>query len=100
MQRFSVAGPFFLNEKYINNFSEKITWLLFKGMGLVRLLLISALAATLMGCSSASQQTRQSFADSGLYQAYRQQSPQMYSKRRVPPSRTVTTNNPNRKNNA
>jgi len=25
IQRFSVAGPFFLNEKYINNFSEKIT---------------------------------------------------------------------------
>jgi len=99
MQRFSVAGPFFLNEKYINNFSEKITWLLFKGMGLVRLLLISALAATLIGCSSASQQTRQSFADSGLYQAYQQQSSQMYSKRRVLPGRTVTANSRHRKNN-
>jgi len=99
MQRFSVAGPFFLNEKCINNFSEKITWLLFKGMGLVRLLLISALAATLIGCSSASQQTRQSFADSGQYQAYQQQSPQMYSKRRVLPGRTVAANSRHRKNN-
>jgi hypothetical protein len=33
MQRFSVAGPFFLNEKYTNNFSQKITWLLFQGDG-------------------------------------------------------------------
>src|SRR5215467_11328614 len=68
-------------------------------MGLVRLLLISALAATLIGCSCASQQTRQSFADSELYQAYQQQSPQMYSKRRVLPGRTVTAISRHRKNN-
>jgi len=33
MQRFSIAGPFFHNEKYINNISEKITWSLFQGDG-------------------------------------------------------------------
>ena len=50
---------------------------------MVRPLLISALAATLIGCSSPSQQTHQSFADRGLYQAHREQSPQVHSKRRA-----------------
>jgi hypothetical protein len=58
-------------------------------MGLVRLLLISALAATLIGCCSASQQTHQSFAGRGLYQAHHERSPQMHSKRRVLPGLTV-----------
>src|SRR5215470_522963 len=57
-------------------------------MGLVRLLLISALAATLIGCCSASRQTH-SFAGPGLYQAHHERSPQMHSKRRVLPGRTV-----------
>jgi hypothetical protein len=68
-------------------------------MGLVRLLLISTLAATLIGCSSASQQTHQSFTDRGLYQAHQEQSPQMHSKRRVLPGRTVAANSRHRKNN-
>jgi hypothetical protein len=68
-------------------------------MGLVRLLLISALAATLTGCSSASQQTHQSFAGRGLYQAHQEQSPQMHSQRRVLPGRTVAANSRHRKNN-
>jgi hypothetical protein len=55
----------------------------------VRLLLISSLAATLIGCCSASQQTHQSFAGRGLYQAHHERSPQMHSKRRVLPGRTV-----------
>jgi hypothetical protein len=54
-----------------------------------RLLLISALAATLIGCSSASQQTHQSFADLGLYQAHQEQSPQTHSKRRVSLERII-----------
>src|SRR5215469_14527273 len=54
-----------------------------------RLLLISALAATLIGCCSASQQTRQSFASRGLYQAHHERSQQMHSKRRVLPGLTV-----------
>ena len=58
-------------------------------MGLVRLLLISALGATLIGCCSASQQTHQSFAGRGLYQVHHERSPQMHSKRRVLPGRTV-----------
>jgi hypothetical protein len=58
-------------------------------MGLVRLLLISALAATLTGCCSAPQQTHQSFAGRGLYQAHHERSPQMHSKRRVLPGLTV-----------
>jgi hypothetical protein len=58
-------------------------------MGLVRLLLISALAATLIGCCSASQQTHQGFAGRGLYQAHHERSPQMHSKRRVLPGQTV-----------
>jgi hypothetical protein len=68
-------------------------------MALVRLLLISALAATLIGCSSASQQTHQSFADRGLYQTHQEQSPQMHSKRRVLPGRTVAAKSRHRKNN-
>jgi hypothetical protein len=70
---------------------------------LVRLLLISALAATLVGCSSASQQTHQGFkyADRGLYQTHYEQS-QVHSKRRVLHARTITakkTNTRHRKNN-
>jgi len=49
----------------------------------VRLLLISALAATLIGCCSASQQTHQGFAGGGLYQAHHERSPRMHSKRRL-----------------
>ena len=68
-------------------------------MDLGRLLLISALAATLMGCSSASQQTHQSFADRGLYQTHQEQSSQMHSKRRVLSGRTVAAKSRHRKNN-
>jgi hypothetical protein len=68
-------------------------------MDLGRLLLISALAATLIGCSSASQQTHQSFADRGLYQTHQEQSPQMHSKRHVLPGRTVAAKSRHRKNN-
>jgi hypothetical protein len=66
---------------------------------LVRLLLISTLGATLIGCSSASQQTRQSFADRGLYQPHRERSPQMHSKRRVLPGPAVAAKGRHRKNN-
>ena len=62
----------------------------------MRLLLISALAATLIGCSSASQQTHQNFADRGLYQTHQEQSPQMHS---VLPGRTVAAKSRHRKNN-
>jgi hypothetical protein len=65
----------------------------------VRPLLISSLAATLIGCSSASQQTHQSFADRGLYQAHQEQPPQMHSKRRVLPGRAVAAKGRHRKNN-
>jgi len=68
-------------------------------MGLVRLLLISALAATLIGCSSAFQQTHQSFANRALYQAHQEQAPQMQSTRRVLPGRTVAAKSQHRKNN-
>jgi hypothetical protein len=71
-------------------------------MGSVRLLLISVLAVTLIGCSSASQQTHQSFANRGLYQAHQEQSPQMHSQRRVLHGSTITakkTNARHRKNN-
>jgi hypothetical protein len=73
-------------------------------MDLVRLLLISALAATLIGCSSASQQAHQGFEDAerGLYQTHQERSPQMHSKRRVLHGRTVAAKKPNarhRKNN-
>ena len=66
----------------------------------MRLLLISAVAATLVGCSSASQQTHQGFeyADRGLYQTHQEQSPQMHSKRRVLPGPTVTAKSQHRKN--
>ena len=62
----------------------------------MRLLLISALAATLIGCSSASQQTHQNFADRGLYQTHQEQSPQMHS---VLLGRTVAAKSRHRKNN-
>ena len=70
----------------------------------MRLLLISALAAALVGCSSASQQTHQGFeyADRGLYQTHYEQSSQVHSKRRVLHGRTITakkTNARHRKNN-
>jgi hypothetical protein len=64
---------------------------------LVRLLLISALAATLVGCSSASQQMH---AERGLYQTYHEPSLQVHSKGRVLHGRTITakqTNAPHRK---
>jgi hypothetical protein len=70
-----------------NNLFAKIRSCFFKGIDLGRLLLISALAATLIGCYSASQQTHQSFADRGLYQTHQEQSPQMHTKRRVLPGR-------------
>jgi len=65
----------------------------------VRPLLISSLAATLIGCTSLSQQTHQSFADRGLYQAHEGQSPQMHSKRWALPGRTVAAKGRHRKNN-
>jgi hypothetical protein len=73
-------------------------------MGLVRLLLISALAAALVGCSSASQQTHQGFeyADRGLYQTHYEPSSQAHSNRRVLPAQTIAakkTNTRHRKNN-
>jgi hypothetical protein len=57
---------------------------------LLRLLLISALAWALAGCSSASQQThrRLEYASRGLYRTHYVQSSQAHSKRRVlPPHR-------------
>ena len=68
-------------------------------MGLGRLLLISALAATLIGCSSTSQQTRRSFAEPGLYQTHQEQSPQMHSKGHALPSSAVTAKRRHHKNN-
>src|SRR5215470_5649992 len=67
-----------------------------------RLLLIGALAATLVGCSSASQ-TRQGFdyADRGLHQAHYEQSSQVHSQRGVLHARTIAakkTNTRHRKN--
>src|SRR6516165_4170361 len=69
-----------------------------------RLLLISALAAALVGCSSSSQQRPQGFeyAGRGLYQTHYKQSSQLHSKRRVLHDRTITANKTNarhRKNN-
>jgi len=69
-----------------------------------RLLLISALAAALVGCSSSSQQRPQGFeyAGRGLYQTHYEQSSQLHSKRRVLHDRTITANKTNarhRKNN-
>jgi hypothetical protein len=71
-------------------------------MDLVRPLLISALAATLIGCSSASRQMRQDFegARQGLYQTHQERSPQMHSERWH--GRTIATKKKNvghRKNN-
>jgi hypothetical protein len=62
-------------------------------MGLVRLLLISVLAASLVGCSSASQQTHQRFeyAERQLYQTHYEQASQVHSKRRVLHGQTITT---------
>src|SRR3974377_71358 len=66
---------------------------------LVRLLLISALAWALVGCSSASRQTHWGFE---LYRTHYEQSSQVYSKRRVLHGRTITakkTNAPHHKHN-
>jgi hypothetical protein len=70
-------------------------------MDLVRLLLISALAATLMGCSSASRQTHQDFADAarGLYQTHQARSLQIHSKRRVLHGQAIAAKSRHRKNN-
>src|SRR5215470_1389343 len=69
-----------------------------------RLLLNSALAAALVGCSSSSQQRPQGFEYAGhvLYQTHYEQSSQLHSKRRVLHDRTITANKTNvrhRKNN-
>ena len=69
-----------------------------------RLLLISALSAALVGCSSSSQQRPQGFeyAGRGLYQTHYEQSSQLHSNRRVLHDRTITANKTNarhRKNN-
>lgn len=74
--------------------------LLFKGMGLLRLLLITALPATLIGCSSASQETWHSLAYRGLYQNHQDQSPQMHSKRRILPDRTVAAKSRRKSNDS
>jgi hypothetical protein len=72
-------------------------------MDLVRLLLISALAATLIGCCAA-RQPRQDFegAGRGPYQTYQERLPQMHSERHVWHGRTIATKKKNaghRKNN-
>jgi hypothetical protein len=70
-----------------------------------RLLLISGLAAALVGCSSsASQQTHWGFeyADRGLYRTHYEQSSQVHSQHRVLHGSTITakkTNARHRKNN-
>jgi hypothetical protein len=66
------------------NLSRKLRGCFFRGMDLVRLLLISALAATLIGCSSTSRQMCQNFEDAGrgLYQTHQERSPQMHTERR------------------
>jgi hypothetical protein len=69
----------------------------------VRLLLISALAATLIGCCAA-RQPRQDFegAGRGPYQTYQERLPQMHSERHVVHGRTIATKKKNvghRKNN-
>jgi hypothetical protein len=63
----------------------------------VRLLLISALAATLIGCSSAARQTRQDFKGTGrgLYQTHQARSPQMHSGRHVLHGRTIAARKKN-----
>jgi hypothetical protein len=72
-------------------------------MDLVRLLLISALAATLIGCCAA-RQPRQDFegAGRGPYQTYQERLPQMHSERHLLRGRTIATKKKNaghRKNN-
>jgi hypothetical protein len=72
-------------------------------MDLVRLLLISALAATLIGCCAA-RQPRQDFegAGRGPYQTYQERLPQMRSERHVLHGRIIATKKKNaghRKNN-
>jgi hypothetical protein len=72
-------------------------------MDLVRLLLISSLAATLIGCCAA-RQPRQDFegAGRGPYQTYQERLPQMHSERHVLHGRTIATKKKNaghRKNN-
>jgi hypothetical protein len=71
---------------------------------LVRVLLIGALAAALVGCSSAPQQRHQGFeyGGRGLYQTHYEQSSQVHSKRRVLHGRAITANKTkarHRKNN-
>ena len=65
-------------------------------MDLVRLLLISALAATLIGCCAA-RQPRQDFegAGRGPYQTYQERLPQMHSERHVLHGRTLATKKKN-----
>jgi hypothetical protein len=62
-----------------------------------RLLLISALAAALVGCSSSSQQRPQGFeyAGRGLYQIHHEQSSQLHSKRHVLHDQPITANKTN-----
>ena len=84
MQCFSIAEAILA--------SAKITHCFFRGWyGSVRLPLISGLAAALVGCSSASQETPQTFqyADHGLYQGHYEQSSKVHSKRRVLHGRTI-----------
>jgi hypothetical protein len=74
------------------------------GMDNLRLLLISALAWALVGCSSASQQTHRGFeyAGRGLYRTHYEESSQIHSKRRVLHGWTITakkTNAPRRRHN-
>src|SRR5262249_9121039 len=76
----------------------KLTNCFLKGMDhLVRVLLISALAESLVGGSSASQQTHQGFehADRGPYQTHYEQSSQVHSKRRALQGPTGTANKTN-----
>jgi hypothetical protein len=65
-------------------------------MDLVRLLLISTLAATLIGCCAA-RQPRQDFegAGRGPYQTYQERLPQMHSERHVLHGRTIATKKKN-----
>ena len=64
---------------------------------LVRVLLIGALAAPLVGCSSAPWQRHQGFeyGHRALYQTHYEQSSQVYSKRRVSHRRTIIANKTN-----
>ena len=73
------------------------------GMADLRLLLISAVAWALVGCSSASQQTHQGFEYAGRgNRTHYEQSSRVHSKRRLLHGRTMTakkTNAPHRKHN-